>query len=510
MSESPHETQRPRAQLVEQAARGGSLALIGEVSSKAFAFGLQYVTARILGPSGYGVFALANTLVLVLVRVFLLGSHNGVLRFVSAYKEAGDRARLKGTLISAIGFGGVGGLAGALVLFSSATWLGTNVFHEISLGPLLRLFAAAIPSLVLLQVLTASFRALGRIDLQVYLRQVLCPAATLVLAALALVAGLGLSGIAYAFILGSWLSAGCAYLWGIRVYRTHVLGVAPRYEFGKTVGYSLQTMIIGFLVLWLIYTDRIMLGILGDAEDVGIYNSAFVLSSQISVFLVAISAVFAPMCSGLHHRGKSGELQGVYRLTTRWTISLTLPFAIALVILAQSFMTLFGSGFAEGWKVLGLLAGGQLANAAAGSAGYVLTMTGNQRVELANCLILGLANVALNFWLIPLLGITGAALATGASLAAVNAVRVLEIWFLLRITPYDSGVLKPLLAGVLSVSVGLLFGFGILRVRPLWLVGSSAILCVYVLSLVLLRLPPDDLTVLRLLRERLGRRRQIR
>jgi O-antigen/teichoic acid export membrane protein len=80
----------------------------------------------------------------------------------------------------------------------------------------------------------------------------------------------------------------------------------------------------------------------------------------------------------------------------------------------------FGDEYAVGATALAILAAAQLANAAAGSVGQLLSMTGHERDAARGVALSALVNVALNALLIPRWGMNGAAAASAASLITWN------------------------------------------------------------------------------------------
>ncbi len=77
----------------------------------------------------------------------------------------------------------------------------------------------------------------------------------------------------------------------------------------------------------------------------------------------------------------------------------------------------FGQEFVLSYVPLLLLFGGQLVSSAVGSVGFLLIMTGNERVVAKAFTVGALTNIALNVLLIPRFGTVGAAVATSASMA---------------------------------------------------------------------------------------------
>jgi len=109
-----------------------------------------------------------------------------------------------------------------------------------------------------------------------------------------------------------------------------------------------------------------------------------------------------------------------------------------------------------------------------------------------------------NVLLIPPWGVVGAAVATLISTAAINLLRVAEVWFLFRLQPYNRTFLKPVVAGVgayLSASL-LAQWFSADATLVHAIVHMALVLIVYAGLILLLRLAPEDKTVLLRLNDR--------
>jgi O-antigen/teichoic acid export membrane protein len=98
--------------------------------------------------------------------------------------------------------------------------------------------------------------------------------------------------------------------------------------------------------------------------------------------------------------------------------------AAALIILPGVYLGLFGSSFHSGVTAVVIVACAQLVNAAAGPTGTVLIMTGKERIAVRGVAAGLLANVVLAVVLVPLLGVTGGAIAFAVSLALWNIILV--------------------------------------------------------------------------------------
>lgn len=488
--------------LTKQIAKGGGIAFVGQLVGRFFTLLLQLLLTRVLGPPGYGRYALGYS-VLVLANAFsMLGLQSGVVRFGAMYHGAGDKARLKGTLFSALGISFGSSWMVALALYFLADTIAERIFNEPQLANPLRVFAFALPFYTLVTVTASSARALRRIDCDVAISQLFRPLLTLLAAGVSVLLGYRLMGVVTGFLVSAVLAA------GLGIYLLHQLfpelssGPKARYETKTLLPYSLTVLLVGLSNLLIMRVDRIMLGILGSAEDVGIYEAAATLAMQATLFLSSFNAIFAPTIADLFHQRRMDELEALFKITAKWIFTLTLPVGLAFVLFARPLMALFGAGFSTGAPVLIGLGVAQLVNAGVGSVGFMLTMTGRQKFELANTLSLGGLNVLLNFVLIPKYGVLGAGIATGLSIVLVNLARLVEVYLLYQVHPYRLSYWKPLVAGLAATLAWLGLRALLNPTGWLWVGGLGLFGVMYILAFLALGLDNEDQLIVRAVKGR--------
>ena len=208
-------------------------------------------------------------------------------------------------------------------------------------------------------------------------------------------------------------------------------------------------------------------------------------------------------------RGDRRGLEALYQTVSKWSVSLNLPLFLALVLFPEALLSLFGPEFREGVTALTILAFANIINAATGASGAVLDMTGHSVVKLINASVAVVLAVGLNLLLIPTYGLVGAAISVLASSAAVNLLRITEVYVLLDTTPYNRTFLKPLAAGV----VGLAAALGVRALVPdapalQALLGIAALFAAYAFTLTRLGLSAEDRLVMSRVWKRLRRRKR--
>lgn len=169
-----------------------------------------------------------------------------------------------------------------------------------------------------------------------------------------------------------------------------------------------------------------MLGALQGFEAVGIYRVCSRGAQLVTFILMAVNATLAPTAASLYAQNKVDELQQVVTQYSRLVSLVAFVVALLLIIGNKTYLSLFGSEFLQGQNVLILLCVGSFANAATGSVGVLLNMTGYEGYTAASVSLSAVLNIFGNAILIPRFGIEGAAFSTASSIIFVNVLKL--IW----------------------------------------------------------------------------------
>lgn len=200
------------------------------------------------------------------------------------------------------------------------------------------------------------------------------------------------------------------------------------------------------------WTDKIMLGalespivsagILTSSEQVGIYHIAFKLSMFASITLMAVNSIAAPKFSELYAKDDMQALKKVVQQSTKIIFWTSIPLILIFFSFPKYFLSLFGSEFIIGINAFIFLSFGKLINAFSGSVGNLLQMTGQQVIFMKILFIGAILNISLNYFLIPIWGINGAAIASMSSIIFWNLSMVIfikkEYGFLTLYIPFIS------------------------------------------------------------------------
>ena len=222
---------------------------------------------------------------------------------------------------------------------------------------------------------------------------------------------------------------------------------------------------------------------------------------------VAFSTMFAPVISELITRSRQGDLAELYTKVTRWTIMLSLPIFLPLMIFPSYVLKVFGPQFTVVSGSLIILTIGQLINILTGPVGVMIIMSGRSGLELFNNLLSWMISLAICVIFIPRLGIPGAAIANASAAASVNILRAIEVYLLMKVQPYSFNFLKLGVASLIACLLTLLgfnlvpIGSGIASV----IVWTLVLITLYGASIILMGMDKDDSAMLSQFRAKLAK-----
>jgi O-antigen/teichoic acid export membrane protein len=480
------------------AAKGGGVSFVGRIFEYIVRFAFGILIARVVGVEQYGLYTLAITVSLIATNVAMVGLQTGMVRFLpEAIREKDDQATW-GIIQTSVGIPLIFSIVLSLGLLLLADNLAVLLFHDPRMASLLRIASLLIPLdtiSFLAYVITISYK---QPKYSVIANNILSPVIKLVMAAAFLAIGLSTEGILIAQVIAS--TAGLLvliYFINSLFPLIRPLGSAFK-NTRKLIRYSL-TVYWGWIVNTLSATlTTLALGFVGLASGVGVYTAASRFSMIGSMFYLSIGSISTPIFADLYTQGNAAQLKAYYQTTARWLIIFNLPVFLTSILYAKPLLWIFGDDFTTGFTSMIILAFGTLTYTSTGLGANVLDMTDHPKVNSINSVILVIVLIILNILLVPRYEVIGAALATSISTIVVDVICLIEVWLLLRIQPYNRSLFKPLLAGFTAGLVAVIIN----RFLPLpylqqLIVGGGMLWVVYIGMLLLLKLPEDDMFVVK-------------
>lgn len=438
--------------ILQNVSRQGATVLVSRGALLVLGLASNILLSRVLGPTGLGKYQLGYVLVQLVTSFCVLGLDKALMRYFPLLQARGVGGR---RLLLIQGAGMVISLSlafsGGLLLLAPV--LAESYFHSPDMKGVVQMFCLYLPFFALTRFFTGAVAAIKRVDFGSQITNILTPALFLVGLAVVAMTQTGL----YGAITGRSVSMFVATVIFVWFLLRHLPNNSNRpREAGHFKGYvllSLPLFFVGLGYLLLGQMDTIMLGHFVSEKEVGVYSVAVRISAFVLLGLEIVLPIVGPFWAQFAETGDLLSTKSLFGTVTKWTSQAGLLIFAFIVVFRVELLRVFGKGFEPGATVVWILCLGQLANVASGPTGQLLSMSGKQRLEVFNTVAMVGVNFALNLFLIPRIGMNGAAVATGLSIVSINLIKLLQVYFLFGLQPYTTKYLKGVVAvGIASLS----------------------------------------------------------
>jgi len=193
--------------------------------------------------------------------------------------------------------------------------------------------------------------------------------------------------------------------------------------------------------------DSFMISSMIGLGSTGIYTISYFMSSVIEIPSRATLQISAPFVSESLEENDIPRLRDLY---TRYSSNQAIIGGLLLVLLWANINSIFelmphGDIYVAGKYVVLFIGLGKLIDVTTGINNLILIYSRYHRYQIMFVLILGIITIAGNYMLIPLIGITGAAVASMASYLIINTVVILFLYRKLKVQPFTLKSLKIIL-----------------------------------------------------------------
>ena len=240
----------------------------------------------------------------------------------------------------------------------------------------MRAFSLVLPLYSIMFLLSFIFRGLRKVAFTVLMNKILRIALSLVLIVIFFMLGFRLMGAVLAFCLSVILSVFCGLFLLYRSLPFEFFQVRPAFEYRKLLFFSFPLIVLYFAVNLMNRLDILFLGRMVDASRVGVYSIAARVAHFNFFSYAAFNLIFGPIFADLYNRGRLSEISTLFKTTTRWCFSLTLPCVIVVCVFSTNILSLFGEKFIIGALPLIILSLAWLLISFSGSIGNILVMAG--------------------------------------------------------------------------------------------------------------------------------------
>jgi len=472
----------------------------GRVATAGLGFVNAVLAARVLGPEHFGLYSVALGAALTTTVLASAGVDSSLVAILPARLRQGrnSAAAVLGSAMLYVLVLGVCIIAPLVLVRGSVAVL----MNKPALAPYLGIMMLSVPFAAMLHVARAASQAAFSFRQAVLPLSIIQP--LLVLGGLILVHALlprAHFAVAVAYLLAVlgtatiatwWLSRLPAYGW---TWLRRALPLDTEFSersasfLGIQIFVNLKSSVLLFV-----------LAVSVTASEIGLFSAAARTAGLVSFILIAVNMVFVPTIAALWTEQDINKLGRVYRNMTKWTITVSVPICAGLALCAPGVLGMFGPGYRAAALPLALLCLGELVNAATGSVGYLLMMTGNERLVLRNAIGVTAVSFILAAFVAPRYGYVGVAAVQAVVVAGFNLLMLYQVWVTLKVHPFSRDIIGVLLAGGAAAMVGLaLYRWAWAPATPLLLglaATGTAMAAVYFAILLAIGLSSEDRTFL--------------
>lgn len=396
------------------------------------------LTARLLGPEGYGAVALVLSVASILATVALLGAEMLTVREVARCVAKGDYGRLHSFLRAIrlmVVVALLPGVALAALILPRAPLAAE--FQSVMI------YAALIfPLMALTLQNQAILRGMGQTALSQIPFQILRPIVLVGVLSVSFLTGLEIDPDGYLLtaIVGAALAMALAWL-AARRFTPDLEGVRHPTPLTPLLRQSAPFFATSALGLLLAEFSTLMLAWWSTPEETGLFQPVGRIAPLLLIGAQAASVRYASRISEFWAEGRIDRIQKVTRLFTLTTTGVAVALAAIVIVFDEPLLGVFGPGFAQNTSALWVLAAAQVANAACGPVGMLLAMTDRAALAVWPKVLALILAFIVGYVTVADYGALGAAIAMGAGVATWNVLTLAMVWRTMKFDPSIVGAI---------------------------------------------------------------------
>jgi len=482
---------------------------LGIVLSKVLSYLYRIVIARDFGPEVYGIFSLATMILLFLVSFANLGLVEGILRFVSFYRGKNNINKIRYVFrfsLYALFFSSI--LVG-IILFLFADFISLRFFHNPNLIIYLRIFSVLVPFYIFLYSFLSVIQAYEKIKVYSFILDFLENFLKLIFLLILIFLGFVANAIIFSYILGVISVFLAAFLYCKyrlpEIFKKYTLSKKSEKDIKKKlISYSWPLVFSTLLYVLFSDIDSFCIGFFKDVTQVGIYNAAVPIAALMVFSPVLFLRLFFPIITREFSKKNTELIKELSKQVQKWIMIVNVPLLFLIVLFPGAFINiLFGSEYITAENSLRFLAIGFFFNSLCLIFYNLISMVGKSKLILLNILITAILNIIINISLIPVMGITGAAIGTMISYFVLMIIFFFQVRHYLSIIPLK----KEMYGVILSATIPLVLLIFLKQLVPYNLLNLFLLVLFYGLSYLLLifltkSLDDNDLMILSTLKNK--------
>ncbi|MBM3185465.1 MAG: oligosaccharide flippase family protein [Bacteroidetes bacterium] len=220
------------------------------------------------------------------------------------------------------------------------------------------------------------------------------------------------------------------------------------------IQYSIFMYINNLGILLISNLDIMMIAKYLGLSETGIYSTIFFVVSAILIPFKSIVKISIPIVAEQWKYKRMDEMESLYKKVSSVSLLIGSFFFLIIWLNVDFLFAIPGKEFLTGKWVFFFLMLGRLTDMYCGINSVIFLTSKKYKFEAFFTLVMIFAIYFLNLWLIPSLGMVGAAISTGLTIIIYNLVRLIFIYKIYKIHPFAKKQINLILLGLLTFLVG--------------------------------------------------------
>ena len=490
-------------------ASGSIIILLGSIILRFGGFIYRFILSRLLTTTGYGIVGLT----LPFQNIFIIGASGGIppaiAKYVAQYKAVDDKQMVHQIIITGIKLMVFMSIIASLLMLLISEPIAIGIWHKPEALLPIRLVSVIIPFSVIVGAIRGVFQGFYNMQ-DIFYSKLIEQLFTIICASLLVIVGWYAAGAVLGTALGFLISLlGSYYLYKVNIKNTYLNASFKKISFKDELKvmvqifkFSIPVVISGIAEIFLYDTGTFFIGMFLPAFFAGFYTNASAIARIPLILANSVSVSVLPATSEADSL-KDKELLRMYiHQSYRYTAVTSLPSSAFIMVYALPVMILlFGGEYAKGSEALWILVGGMLFFSLYLIASSMCQGLGKPTFPMISLIVGAIINAVLSFILIPLLDITGAAIATTISTFILMVLTMVELTNISGVHAPYLDLAKMFVATLVMVFVMVLIPKTFLGM----IIGGILGTIVYLIMIMLLKaLKPEDVVFFEHIVEKTG------
>jgi O-antigen/teichoic acid export membrane protein len=260
----------------------------------------------------------------------------------------------------------------------------------------------------------------------------------------------------------------------------------------KLFNYSIFTFIgtSGFILVMKV--DSLMVTTLLGLTENGIYTTVFYIAAVVELPKRAIVQITTPLISRAFEENNLQEIKILYRKSSLNQLIIGALIFIGIWANLENIFSFIPNRevFELGKAVVLIIGFGKLIDMTAGINGEIIIMSKYYKFNIITVIVLAIATITANLYMIPAYGMNGAAWATTLAILLFNILKFIFIWLKFKMQPFSMNTLKIFIIAILVFYTSGLIPFPDNAIVDI-IIRSTYITLIYSFFIIYFNISPD-------------------